>query len=83
MALNLQKLKSQVSNLKSKGEDDRVAIGRFVKQITQLEADLAKFGGHTADCAVTEWRDKHDFTQPVTAYLDMPECDCGWAEIER
>jgi len=45
-------------------------------EITQLKADLAKHGGHTAMCPASE-------RGRVTG---MKNCDpkvCGWAEIEK
>jgi len=48
------------------------------ERITQLKADLAKYGGHPAECA--------------SRFLVEPEgvvtgehrpCDCGWAAIEK
>jgi len=41
------------------------------QQITQLKADLAEYGGHTADCWVNTLE---------TPGEEHP-CDCGWAEI--
>ncbi len=40
------------------------------KENEQLKADLAKHGGHTAECA-------------SQAALEEWDCDCGWAEIEK
>jgi len=46
------------------------------EQITQLKADLAKFGGHTADCAIN-----CNILNNKTDKWELGECDptyCGW-----
>ena len=45
------------------------------EQITQLKADLSKFGGRTADCNSKTWKETSD--------LASTECDCGWAEVSK
>ena len=40
----------------------------------KLEAQLAKHGGHTAEC-----RARNPQKLPLTV---DPECDCGWQAIE-
>jgi len=43
------------------------------EEITQLKANLAKFGGHRWDCPAHG--NEHGF------YFGG-KCDCGWAELE-
>jgi len=83
-AAKVLKLKAQLSNQKSKGEDDRVAIGRLIKQnntlctqITTLRAQLAKHGGHLHRCRVANGK----LTYLSKKYRCIP--DCGWAEIAK
>jgi len=49
----------------------------YKKQITQLKTDLAKFGGHTDECA------SRPPSEEVWVKGCEPKCDCGWAEIEK
>ncbi len=81
----LVKVKAQVSNLKSRGEDDRRAIGRLVEQITTLRAQLERHGGHTAECASIAKRFRYNpGDEPYgTHTVWHKECDCGWAEIAK
>lgn len=44
-----------------------------IRIITQLKADLAKYGGHTAECGLSQWY------KPI----DKPKCDCGFAEAQE
>jgi len=54
--------------------------GKLADQVDELEADLAKFGGHTDDC-------RHENEgYPLNANIKRPgRCikDCGYAEIEK
>ncbi len=61
-------------------EDYDDAVSRLSKEINQLKADLAKFGGHKADCAclIDNWPDDFDSHKD-----DEPKCDCDWVEIEN
>ena len=47
---------------------------RMEREITDLKADLAKFGGHTADCAKI-------VAKPGAHWL--VKCDCGWAALAK
>jgi len=57
-----------------------VALGREIveldEQITQLKADLSKFGGHTDKCGASGWN-------PTWQNQTEPPCDCGYAEAEE
>jgi len=44
------------------------------KQIAQLKADLAKFGGHVAGCA---------FLNKFAYGAGPQKCDCGFAEAKE
>ena len=50
--------------------------------ITQLKADLAKYGGHRFGCAskITQFK-KVDYDYNV--FTGMGKCDCGFAEAEE
>jgi len=45
----------------------------------QLKADLAKFGGHTAECSYPVMETLRKLGQEKV----KPMCECGWAEIEK
>ena len=54
-------------------------LGEARDEITQLKADLAKYGGHTADC-------KHE--HPVGVIIEgkqrvVFECNCGFNEAKE
>jgi len=55
----------------------RVVMAKaYGEVITQLKADLAKFGGHTAECS------SHRSRWKKAKWLGV-ECDCGWAKVEK
>jgi len=61
-------------------------VDQLQEQNTQLKADLAKFGGHTAECDslkiyVMGWKGEYGEEQMMRD--PAPVCDCGWAEVER
>jgi len=56
---------------------DRRRLNRISEQheeITQLKADLAKYGGHTAACA---------FVLRTFTGKYYVKCECGWAEVKH
>ncbi len=59
----------------------RVAMAKaYGETITQLKADLAKFGGHTAECAVNT---PLSGIQSRATLLDGNECDCGYEQAKE
>jgi len=62
-------LKADLAKITRKGEDLRCVYGNALGEIHDLKADLAKFGGHTAECIAREWH--------------KAECDCGYAEAKE
>ena len=62
-----------------KHHDKAKAGSNLRKQITTLRAQLKKHGGHTAECAV------HEYRKVGYGGIREPEheCDCNWAEIEK
>jgi len=49
------------------------------KEITQLKADLAKFGGHTAECT-----QRRTLSRIGVGGMDViPECDCGYEQAKE
>jgi len=59
----------------------RTTERKLREKITQLKADLAKYGGHTADCACRNLQFKKG-DDGLTRILDAKECDCGWADTK-
>jgi len=54
------------------------------KEITQLKSDLAKYGGHTAECASRVWKPRPKRKNSISRYEPAnKKCDCGWVEIEK
>jgi len=59
-------------------DDFEEAVSLIPKAITDREADLAKHGGHTAECSFHDggyWAKDN--------WIRYPKCDCGWAKLEK
>ena len=70
---HMRKLEAQLTEAKQmEGNRKQEAIDSWVR-VREVEAQLKKHGGHTAECLITR--------------LNTPSvrvsCDCGWAEIEQ
>jgi len=54
-------------------------------EIIQLKANLAKHGGHTADCACwgPSFISDVSVSDRAKPTRQVPQCDCGWAELEK
>ena len=87
----VKQLKADLAKAEALSPPNKQDWPSFLKQATQafkdlvdLKADLAKFGGHTAECAFTRFKDlvyQDDYGRTPPGMSD--KCDCGWAEIEE
>lgn len=68
--------KRQCSEPRCKNSFSPICIEHEEKYIEELKADLAKYGGHTAECRY-KWL--VDMPGVVGSCIDEhEECDCGW-----
>jgi len=58
-----------------------VTIGHLKPKIRELEADLAKYAGHTAECAVYG-RSSIKSLVSNKGHFDPTRCNCGYAEAK-
>jgi len=69
--MSVEYLQDQVKKLEKQAEKDLETIRWHQGRNTQLKSDLAKYGGHTAECAARDWK-----------YNTIGKCDCGWDDTK-
>lgn len=86
LRVQLATANKQVSDEWNRHSKTRGKLATVKCNLIDAEAQLAKFGGHTAKCAHWAWKPTPESMRkgtmnPRGRILAGKKCDCGWAEV--